>query len=74
MCTLIFLKNVLSGEKKLLKVSDTAGIPDIPKMREFNAHVIWNDIKGDAQIRQYFPEIYLTSDRTPQREYMFKVS
>jgi hypothetical protein len=73
MCTLVFLKDVLRGHKKLLLNLDTVGIPDIPRVREINSTVIWNDIKQDATIKKYFPDIYIATNRVPQREYMFKV-
>ena len=73
MCTLTFMREVLRGEKKLLLASATTGIPDIPRIREINAAVIWADIKGDDIIRIYFPEIFVTTNRTPNRDYMFKV-
>ncbi len=73
MCTLTFLKDVLAGKKNLLKISNIVGIPDLPKIREINAAVIWADIKRDRTIRGYFPDAYITSERTPNREYMFNV-
>jgi len=73
MCTLTFMRDVLKGEKKLLMASATTGIPDIPRIREINAAVIWADIKGDETIKQYFPDIFTDSERTPNRDYMFKV-
>ena len=50
MCTLTFLREVLKGQKKLLMISATTAIPDIPRIREINAAVIWADIKGDETI------------------------
>jgi hypothetical protein len=74
MCTLTFIKEVLKGEKKLLKMHDIAGIPKIPKIPEINASAIWNDIKQDKTIRLYFPNSYVNSNRTPDRSFMFTVS
>lgn len=73
MCTLTFLKSVLNGKKKLMKITQIVGIPDIPRIKEINSSIIWNDIKNDAVIGNYFPDILLATDRTPDRTYMFSV-
>ena len=73
MCTLTFRKDVLSGRKSLLKVTQIAGVPDVPRIPQINAETIWNDIKHENTIIQYFPEIYVNSARIPDRTYMFVV-
>ena len=73
MCTLGFLKQVLSGNRSLLKVSEINGIPKIPRIPEINAGKIWTDIRGEERIAVYFPENYTVSNRVPDREYMFTV-
>lgn len=73
MCTMVFLKAVLSGHKRLMKVEQIHGIPKIPRIPEVNCQEIWRDIKNEAQIIVYFPDSYVNSDRTPDREYMSTV-
>ena len=73
MTTLQFLKEVLSGKKHLMKTTDLVGIPKIPRIPEINASLIWNEIKDEQQIVQYFPSAYVSSNRVPDREYMFNV-
>lgn len=74
MCTLTFLKEVLSGKKRLIKEISITSKPDIPRIKEINAKVIWNDIRHELKIQQYFPDIYLNTNRVPNRKYMFSVN
>ena len=73
MSTLGFLKDVLSGKKKLMKSAALNGIPKIPKIPEINARLIWDEIKNEQQISEYFPSSYVHSNRVPDRDYMFNV-
>lgn len=73
MCTLSFLREVLSGSKKLMKVNNLSGIPKIPRIPEINTKLIWEEIKSEEQISIYFPSVYLFGIRIPDREYMFNV-
>jgi hypothetical protein len=74
MCTLVFLKQVMNGSKKLMKMSQVNGIPKIPRIQEISSEAIWYDIKYESIISQYFPDSYIQSSRTPDRTYMFSVS
>lgn len=74
MSTLCFLREVLRGTKKLMKVSDLTGIPKIPRIPEINARLLWEEIKEEAQITIYFPSVYLIGSRIPDRNYMFNVN
>ena len=49
MCTLTFLKEVLNGNKSLLKMSKINGIPPVPRIPEINAEAIWNNIKQEQK-------------------------
>ena len=73
MCTLTFMKAVISGNKKLMKMSQVVAIPDIPQIKEINTSVIWEDIETDSVISEYFPDIFIETARTPDRTYMFNV-
>ena len=55
-------------------MSQIVGIPDIPRIREINCSIIWEDIKEDPVINAYFPDIFVQTIRVPNREYMFNVS
>ena len=54
MCKLTFLKDVLAKRKILLKVSEITGIPQVPRVNEINSATIWEDIKTEEKIKQYF--------------------
>ena len=41
MCSLIFLKNIIIGKKKLLKVREVNGLPIIPKVPEISVVKLW---------------------------------
>ena len=56
-----------------MMASDRVGIPDIPRIKEINASVIWEDIKNEEAIMDYFPEIFVSTNRVPNRDYMFRV-
>ena len=73
MCTLTFLKDVLAGKKELMLMKRVVGVPDIPRIREINCQVIWEDIKHEEKINRYFPDIFVKTSRTPDRAYMFNV-
>ena len=73
MCTMHFLKQVLSGNKKLLKANQVKGIPRIPRIPEINARNIWLELKAEPQIAIHFPDTYITQNRVPDRSYMFNV-
>lgn len=74
MCTLKFMKDVLAKKKLLMKVAEITGIPEIPRIPEINAELIWSDIKKEPQITAFFPDVYVTSIRVPDRTYMFSFS
>lgn len=66
MCTLVFLKDVLSNKKSLMKNSQITGIPEIPRIPEINAETIWRDIKNELTITKYFPHTYIIGARIPE--------
>lgn len=73
MFTLTILKDVLKGSKKLLKLSESAMIPHIPKLPEMDIKLLWKDIRQDDKMAQYFPEIYVKRKSTPNRNFFFIV-
>ena len=56
-----------------MMASDRVGIPDIPRIKEINASGIWKNIKNEEAITDYFPEIFVSTNRVPNRDYMFRV-
>ena len=70
---MVFLKGVLSGEKKLLKIQEAKAIPKIPKYGEIDVHKLWNEIKVDESVSVYFLDAYLQEKYVPDRTYFFTV-
>jgi len=73
MLTMDFLKDVLSGKKSLLKVSQLKEVDKIPRYPEIHVPTLWADLKTDEQIKKYFPDSFIYKSRIPQRDYMFSV-
>jgi RNAse (barnase) inhibitor barstar len=69
-----FLRDVLSGRKKLLPLSEVKQIC-VPKFKEFDANKLFALALQDGQARQYLPEPRLGSQkRTVCKKYLFSVS
>lgn len=73
MCSIIFLKEILKGEKKLLLLTQVKSIPTIPRLPEIDIRHFLNDLKNNIQFFQYFPSVYKNPDRVPDRTYFFTV-
>lgn len=73
MCSLSFLKDVMVGKKSLMKIDKVMRIPKIPRIPEIKAEEIWEELKKETEITKYFPQVYVESDRVPNRDYMFSV-
>lgn len=74
MCSILFFRDVLKRERKLLKVSEAQSIPNIPKYPEINVKSLWNEIKEDKNFQAYFPKSMLQSQVIPDRTYFFTVN
>lgn len=62
------------GKKELMKIDKVMGIPKIPRIPEIKAEEIWQELKKETQITKYFPQVYVESNRIPNRDYMFSVN
>ena len=71
--TFQFLKNVISGKKKLLLRKDLKDISRIPHFPELHMPSLWIDLKKDLNIQKYFPETFILNNRTPPRSFILKV-
>ena len=70
---MIFLKKVLSGKKKLLKLDETTIIPDVPKLQELKVQAIWPQIKNSDDIKVYFPDYFILKENLHPRKFMWTV-
>ena len=49
-----FIKDILSTKKKLLKFHEVNWVENVPQWEEFTATFVWNSVKNDPNINQYF--------------------
>lgn len=73
MITYEFLKDILSGKKKLLKQFDIKEVSFIPRFCELDVRVIWAEVKQIERMKQYFPSGFIEKKRIPPRPYLFTV-
>ena len=73
-CTMDFMREALSGKKKLITNRDLAMV-NVPRYKEFNAANLYKAAMADAELKLYLPDI--TSDKsskTINRKFLFNVS
>ena len=66
-----FLRAVLIGKKKLLKIGD-CNFVNVPKYDELSVRNIFPRFKEDPEVMVYFQDTY-PKDRWPDREYFFTI-
>ena len=66
-----FLRDVLKGEKKLLKISECRFI-NVPKYDELSVKNIFPKFFRDSEVQQYLMDVY-PKGRFPDRTYYFTV-
>ena len=66
-----FLRKVLKGEKKLLKVSECKFV-NVPKFDELGVNNIFPKFKDDPEVMQYMQDEY-PRNRFPDRTYFYTV-
>ena len=66
-----FLRAVLKGDKKLLKLSECKFI-NVPKYDELGVNNIWPKFKRDEQFMKHFQDEY-AKNRLPDRTYFYTV-
>ena len=66
-----FLKNVLTGEKKLMKKKAVDYI-SVPHWQELSVKNLWQDLQDDEAFNVYFHDDY-PNDKGPNRDYFFNL-
>lgn len=66
-----FLKQILNGKKRLLKLKDVKQCNFLPRFYEIDTKLIWNEVKVRQDIKSLFPESFVTMKRIPYRTYLF---
>lgn len=68
-----FLRGVLSGEKKMFRLSNINIIDNLPRYPEISLKDIWERVRVSDEFQPYFPDKTLHSVRPPNRTYLFTV-
>ena len=71
MCNKDFLRQIISGEKELIKRSEIKTV-DVPSYDELSVSNLWPHLKQDAAFMRHFPD-ELPKGRLPSREYFFNI-
>jgi hypothetical protein len=66
-----FLKQILAGEKELLKKDEVIFI-EVPHYDELSVKALWPQFSDDPEIAKYFPDVF-PQGKGPPREYFFNV-
>lgn len=66
-----YIFKVLSGEKKLMKVTRITLTLKIPKIEQLSVKKIWSKVKDNRILCSYMP--ILTEQRQPPRLYLFQI-
>ena len=66
-----FARDVLSGHKKLLNLSEVLWISEIPTYHELSVKKVWEELSKDSTITCFFPDYSPT--RYPEKTYLMNV-
>jgi len=51
-----FCRDILSGKKSLLKLSQVLWVEEVPNWSEFTSKNVWQRAKSNSSILRYFPD------------------
>ena len=66
-----FLKEVLAGQKQLMKKADVKSV-QVPQYDELSVRRLWPEMKKDPIFLSFFPSKY-PKDKGPPRDYFFNI-
>ena len=66
-----FLKEVLAGQKQLMKKADVKAV-QVPFYDELSVRRLWPELRKDPIFLSFFPSKY-PKDKGPPREYFFNI-
>ena len=73
-CTVFFMKEVLAGRKRLLKLKELIPV-NVPRISEFHADRMYEHAIKNSLSKKYLPEPPVGSTRRPcGRKFLFDVS
>jgi hypothetical protein len=71
-CSLEFLREVLSGRKKLFRLKDVS-IAVVPRYEEFNCDLLYRQALEDENAKRYLPDPSGNRRRPVNRKFLFNV-
>ena len=71
MCNKDFLRQIISGEKELIKRIDIKTV-NVPNYDELSVCNLWPILKQDPLFMRHFPDV-MPVGRLPSRQYFFDV-
>ena len=72
-CTLPFLRDVLAGRKKLIKLRDLCMV-NVPRLKDFKIDVLFDHAMRDPEARMYLPDPSKFGEKTVSRKFLYNVS
>jgi hypothetical protein len=66
-----FIRGVLDGSKKLIRVKDLATLYEVPRFGNFSVSRLWEQIRNDNELMRYFPT---SSKKYPTKLFTLNVS
>ena len=69
---LIFLREILSEDKKALKQNDIVHL-EIPNYPEISVKSLYEEALADPEVRMYLPEPKQLSGKLPERKFFFGI-
>lgn len=73
MLSVDYLRAILAGTKKLLKMSEVKSQEYIPHYPEINVKKLWEELKSLTSLNIYFPDICVSGSAVPDRTYFLTV-
>ena len=64
-------KEILSGEKLLLKLEQVRWIQQIPSYPELSVQRMWKELRTDEQVTKYFPTY--SEKRFPNKKFLMNI-
>jgi hypothetical protein len=71
-CTMEFMRDALSGRKRLLTNREVAPV-NVPRYKEFNTANLYRAAIGDEELRHFLPDAPEKGQKSINRKFLFNV-
>lgn len=68
-----YLREVLAGRKKLASLASVRIQDHVPHYPQINLKELWNSLKVINEMKAFFPDAYINSERIPDRTYLLTI-